>query len=143
MKKDLRTERRKLGDLGENVACSFLRNNNFEILDRNYLKKWGEIDIVAKKKGILRFIEVKTIRITSNSDVSRGTPVVKPSSLRGEAFRPEENVHPQKLKRLYRAIQTYLMEKNLDFDWQIDVVTVRLDMENRLARVEIIENIIL
>ena len=39
-----------------------LVKHSFKILDRNYRKKWGEIDIVAKKDNILHFIEVKTIQ---------------------------------------------------------------------------------
>ena len=60
------TEKRRLGDLGENIACSFLEKRGFEIIERNYLRKWGEIDIVTKKGGVVRFIEVK-------SGVTRGT----------------------------------------------------------------------
>jgi len=44
-----RTEKRKLGDIGENIACDFLKSRGFEIIERNYLRKWGEIDIVTRK----------------------------------------------------------------------------------------------
>lgn len=130
--KDL-TDKQRIGALGENIAGSFLRNRGFEILDKNYRKKWGEIDIVAKKKDVFRFVEVKTVKLSSTPNVSRET---------FGSYRPEENVHPQKLRRIHRAIQTYLLEKKIDADWQIDVVTVRLDMGKRLARIEIIENIV-
>ncbi len=122
---DNRTDKRRLGDIGENVACEFLERRGFEIIERNYLKKWGEIDIVAKKSNLLHFIEVKS--------VTHGTL----------GYRPEDNMHPWKLKRLSRAIQTYLLERRLDNDWQLDLVTVKIDQENRKARVEIIENIII
>jgi putative endonuclease len=122
---DSRTEKRKLGDIGENVACEFLQRRGFEIIEKNYLKKWGEIDIVARKDGVIRFIEVKSV-----SHVTMG-------------YRPEDNMHPWKLKRLSRAIQTYLLEKKLDCDWQLDLITVKIDQEKRKARVEIIENIII
>jgi len=127
------TDKQRIGALGENIAESFLRNRGFEILDRNYRKKWGEIDIVAKKKGVFRFVEVKTIKAGLPTNVSRET---------SDLYRPEENVHPQKLRRIHRAIQTYLLERKIDADWQIDVVTVKLDMGRRVARVEIIENIV-
>ena len=122
MTPDKRTEKRKLGDIGENIACEFLVKRGFKIIDRNYLRKWGEIDIVAEKEGILRFIEVKSVS--------------------ADTYRPEENMHPGKLKRLSRVIQTYLLSKKIDKDWQLDLITVRLDMKARLAKVEIIENII-
>jgi|SRR3989344_4084517 len=121
------TEKRRLGDLGENIACSFLEKRGFEIIERNYLRKWGEIDIVTRKGGVMRFIEVKSV-------VSRGT---------SDNYRPEENMHPGKLKRLARIMQTYLLEKKLDCDWQLDLVTVKMDEINRKARVEIIENIVI
>ena len=54
------SEKRKIGDLGENLCVKHLVKHGFKILDRNYQKKWGEIDIVAKKSGIIHFIEVKT-----------------------------------------------------------------------------------
>ncbi len=133
---DKRTAKRKLGDIGENIACDYLTRHGFEILDRNYLRKWGELDIVARKKGILRFIEVKSVScVTLPKDVSHVTK---------DSYRPEENVHPQKLKRLSRAIQTYILEKRLDnLEWQLDIVTVKIDEKARMARVEMLENIII
>jgi len=58
-------------------------------------------------------------------------------------YRPEDNMHPWKLKRLARAIQTYLLDRKLDCDWQLDLVTVKIDQQNRTARVELIENVII
>lgn len=122
---DKRTEKRKLGDIGENIACDFLKRRGFEIIERNYLRKWGEIDIVARKSNLIHFIEVKS--------VTHGT----------SGYRPEDNMHPWKLKRLSRAIQTYLLDRKIDCDWQLDLITVKIDLQNRKARVEIIKNIII
>lgn len=145
MKQDNRTYKRKLGDIGENIACDYLARHGFEILDRNYLRKWGELDIVARKKGVLRFIEVKSVScVTLPMDVSHVTLGHRPTGEAKDSYRPEENVHPQKLKRLSRAIQTYILEKRLDsFEWQLDVVTVKISEKDRMARVEMIENIII
>ena len=137
MKLDNRTEKRKLGDIGENIACGYLEKHGFEILERNYLRKWGELDIIAKKGGIIRFIEVKSV-----SCVTLPAEVIRVTSK--DSYRPEENVHPQKLKRLARAIQTYILEKRLDnMNWQLDIITVKIDQTNRKARVEMLENIII
>jgi len=122
---DNRTYKRKIGDIGENIACEFLVKRGFKVITRNYLKKWGEIDIVAEKQGILHFVEVKTVTDTLS-----------------DTYRPEENMHPGKLKRLYRVIQTYIMSRKVDQDWQLDLVTVRLNMRTRTARVMIMDNII-
>src|SRR5688572_16916868 len=123
MKLDNRTEKRRLGDIGENIACDFLKKRGVEIVERNYLRKWGEIDIVGKKVAIIHFVEVKSVTWETN-------------------YRPEENMHPWKLKRLYRAIQTYLLENRIDSDWQLDLVTVRINESTRKARVEVLENIV-
>lgn len=125
MKLDNRTNKRKIGDMGEDIACTFLEKHGFKIIERNYLRKWGEIDIVAKKGDIVRFIEVKTVSHVTNS------------------YRAEDNMHPWKLKRLARTIQTYLLHKKLDCDWQLDLITVQMDMSTHRARVEMIENIVI
>ncbi len=132
MKLDNRTNKRKIGDIGENIACEFLKRRGFKIIDRNYLKKWGEIDIVAEKETIIHFVEVKSVsHVTLDRRDGR------------DVYRPEDNMHPWKLKRLSRVIQTYLLEKKLDCEWQIDLVTVKIDLENKRGRAEIVENIII
>jgi putative endonuclease len=125
------SEKRKFGDLGERIAGEWLKNKGFSVLDRNYLKKWGEIDIVAQKGGVLRFVEVKTVR----KDLS-GVGEKK------DEYRPEENVHTKKLERLHRTIQSYLIEKNVTGNWQLDVVAVYIDELHKLAKVEMMENIV-
>jgi len=47
------------GKSSEDLACEFLLKNGCEILDRNFNSKFGEIDVVAKKDGVLRFTEIK------------------------------------------------------------------------------------
>jgi len=59
-----------------------------------------------------------------------------------DGFRPEENVHPRKLQRLYRAIETYLAEKNMENEWQLDVAVVYLDTVGKRAKVSFLENIV-
>ena len=133
---DKRTEKRRLGDMGENIACDFLKRRGFEIIERNYLRKWGEIDIIAKKSRLIHFIEVKCV-----SCVTLDEPALRLHS--GQVYRPEDNMHPWKLKRLSRVTQTYLLDRKLDCDWQLDLVTVKIDLQNRKARVELIENLII
>lgn len=130
-KPDQRTAKRKLGDIGENLACEFLTRRGFEILDRNYLKKWGELDIVAKKGDLIHFIEVKSVSCERLSDTNK------------DKYRPEDNMHPWKLKRLARVMQTYLLDKNLDLDFQLDLITVKIDEQHRKGRVDMLENIVI
>ncbi len=54
--------KQQLGDLGETLAAEHLRRKGYKIIERNYRTRLGEIDIVAKHKGVLVFIEVKTRR---------------------------------------------------------------------------------
>lgn len=130
------SEKQKIGELGEDIACKFLMKHKFEILERNYTKKWGEIDIVAQKESILYFIEVKS--------VSRNLEELKDDAVDLNSYRPEENMHPQKLRRLSRVVQTYLISKKLgNIKWQIDLFVVYIDINKRLARVKPIKNLIL
>ncbi|MDP2593426.1 MAG: YraN family protein [bacterium] len=126
-----------VGQLGEAVACRFLNEKHgFSVVTQNYRKKWGEIDIVARKDAKLHFVEVKT--------VSRDLSFEEGKDKRRHEFRPEDNIHFRKQQRLCRAIQTYLAEKRLNNeDWQFDAVVVLLDVENKKAKVYLEENIIL
>ena len=125
--------KRKIGDIGEGVVCRYLLKRGYTIFERNYLRPWGEIDIVAENRGILRFIEVKSISRVTNPGGG------------GSNMRPEENMHSAKIRRMHRAIQTYLLDKKIKENklWQIDLACVYLDFETRKARVELLENIVM
>jgi Holliday junction resolvase-like predicted endonuclease len=79
-----KTAKRQTGDIGEEVACKYLENKGFSVMERNYLRKWGEIDIIAQKdiNGAKRlyFIEVKTVSRESSVErihlegLSKGGP---------------------------------------------------------------------
>ena len=122
----------KIGELGEGVACNYLIKLGFSILERNYTKKWGEIDIIAQKGEKRYFIEVKSKSVSNLDFVS---DIIN---------RPEDNMHPMKLKRLRRVVETYLISQRLGYvDWQFDLLVVYLDIEGRKARVKRVENVIL
>src|SRR5665647_776954 len=116
MPKVFTSETQKIGELGENIATKFLVKQGYSILERNYTKKWGEIDIVCEKNRKIYFIEVKSV---SRSDLS----VVTRETL--DEYHPEDNMHPWKLKRMSRTIQTYMMSNKLDErEWQVDLLVV-------------------
>lgn len=64
------SKNKKIGDLGEDIAVIFLEKRGFQVIDRNYRKKTGEIDIVAHKDGFYYVIEVKTLKISVDKGVS-------------------------------------------------------------------------
>ena len=139
MPKVFTSEKQKIGELGENIAVKFLMKHNFSVLERNYTRKWGEIDIIAEKAGKLYFVEVKSVA-RENISAPDFTKNEKNSD-----YRPEDNMHPWKLKRLSRTLQTYLLSKNIseERDWQLDLLVIFLDMKNKKARVKVVSDIIL
>lgn len=142
MPKVFTSETQKTGEIGENIAVRFLVKHGFSILDRNYTKKWGEIDIIAEKNNKLYFIEVKSVsRETLNTFIPKS---YNDSDDRYE-HRPEDNMHPWKLKRLSRTIQTYLLSKNVDEEkeWQFDLLVVYICQKEKKARVKVVSDIIL
>lgn len=136
MSKVFTSKTQKTGEIGENIAVRFLVKHGFLMLNRNYTKKWGEIDIVAEKANKLYFIEVKSVSRETLNDVNHET---------SDDYRPEENMHPWKLKRLSRTIRTYLLsEKTSDEkEWQVDLLVVFLDMKNKKAKIKVVSDIIL
>ncbi len=155
------TPKQKVGSLGEELVAKFLMKQGYKVLDRNYRRPWGELDVVAERKGKIHFVEVKalsqnivsdeTAKTVSKSAVSSETSGRESalkyvqSKVRKDRFRPEDNVNSNKTKRLGRIIQTYLMEKHVsdETDWQFDVATVLIDGETKRAKINFIEGLIL
>ena len=118
-----KTKRQEIGRIGEDIAEIFLKKKGFELLARNFWKPWGEIDVVARKKNVIHFIEVKTSQTSSG-------------------YRGEENVHEKKLQRLERTIYSYLSQYDLEDDeWQLDVIAVALDVAEKKASVKWLQNV--
>lgn len=117
------TEKRKLGNRGEDIVVKDLQHKGFQIIARNYLKKWGEIDIIAVKAGRMHFVEVKTV------------------SKRGE-WKPEENVHSKKMKNLAKTIETFILEngERVPDEWQCDVACVYIEKDTPV--IEYLEDIV-
>lgn len=119
------TQRSEFGQWAECSVAQYLKEKGYLIVDRNYRKKWGEIDIIAKKEGILIFVEVKA----NKKEVA--------------GFEPENRVSPEKLRRMNRAIQTYLSAKKYlpEQEWQVDIVSLTLDRDRGVAKIKHFKNI--
>ncbi len=109
--------------MGENLACEYLKKLGFKILDRNYLIRGGEIDIVAIDKDQLVFVEVKT-RYSHDF----GLPI--------------ESITPWKMKSLLKTAQFYIQKINWrDKPYRLDFVSVDFASNPQKAEIELIKNI--
>lgn len=102
---------REKGDFGEARAADFLQDRGYTILDRNFHSRFGEIDIIAEKQGVLHFIEVKS---------GEGDPIYR--------------ITPSKLSKIIKTADIYMAKKRLDRDYCFDAVIVT-------EEIELIENI--
>ena len=122
---------KKIGMLGERIAISYLRKRGYRILDTNYENKIGEIDIVAKKSGVIIFVEVKAqdVQDMEYDEV-------------GARLYPERSVDRRKQHKLIKTAEYYLLEKDFDeeTDWQIDVIGVDLNESSRKADLRHLKN---
>ncbi|MCK4647911.1 YraN family protein [bacterium] len=99
-------ERQMLGQSGEEVAFEFLRKKGYRILEKNYKTLLGEIDIIARDKEQLVFVEVKSLSDTSY-------------------ILPQEMVNKRKQEQIIRVALSYLKAKGLeDADCRFDCVAV-------------------
>ena len=102
------------GKIGEDLACDYLIKKGYQILERNWGNKWGEIDIIARDKETVVFVEIKT-----KVGISFGTP--------------EEMVNPKKLAQIQRLASTYPLAKNNQL--RIDVVAVILKPDQNIQSI--------
>ena len=103
------------GRIGEDLACEFLESNGYRVIDRNFRKPWGEIDVIARDKDrTLVFVEVKTMA---------GCQTLK----------PEDNLTAAKLKKVQRTASLYAnAHPELVKDrkgWRVDLIAITLDPE--------------
>ncbi len=107
---------------GEDLASKYLAKIGYTIIERNFRKNNGELDIVATHKGILVFVEVKT----RTSD-QFGTPL--------------ESITPSKIRTITKTAQFYkLLHPKLPDSLRIDAIAVDLSIYNN-PKIEHIENI--
>lgn len=108
-----KTHNKTTGKIGEDLAVEFLKNKGFQILERNWNNKWGEIDIIAKDNQTYVFIEVKT-------------------KIGNEFGTPEEMVRPKKLSQIQKIATLYPHSKNSPL--RIDVLAIVLSPGLSLLR---------
>ncbi len=109
---------KQLGDEGERVAERFLKKKGYKIIERNYRTPIGEIDLIAKHRGQIVFIEVKT-----RQSLMYGTPI--------------DAVDQRKRRRLGNLALLYLKQNRL-YDTSVRFDVVGLTMKDGSYEVELI-----
>lgn len=119
------SKKRKFGDFGEKVAEKYLTSKGYKIIEKNYWKPWGEIDLIGKKNNLLVFFEIKT---RENRYLIYSLP--------------EQAVNQAKQNKLKKICYTYLSDKKYpaNQEWQIDIISIAVDKEKLKAKINHIEN---
>ncbi len=110
-----------LGEAGEKMAAEYLSEEGYRIIGKNVRYPWGEIDIIARDRDELVFVEVRTRSV-------------------GKLLPPECTVGPDKIKKLIRAARTWTEGKQYEGFWRIDLVAITLN-EGRKPIIEHIAGI--
>lgn len=122
----MKQNNRKTGNKGEEVAAEYLANKGYEILERNYREKYGEVDIVTRIKvkgeSYVVFVEVKT-------------------KTEGEYGEPWEMINRHKLKQITQMGHLWCLQNRYEGLLRIDVVGVWLNIGGEVERVEHWENV--
>ncbi|HZW61241.1 MAG TPA: YraN family protein [Candidatus Babeliales bacterium] len=114
------TPNKQLGTQGEELVVQFLESKGYTILERNYAKQYGEIDLIASKNDIIAFIEVKTRK--------------------QDYFDLEEVILPSKQRKIIAVAKAYLarQKKIIDAIGRFDVALVHGSGSH--ARINYLEN---
>lgn len=97
-----------IGKEGEKTAEIFLKRKGFRIIETNFSCNFGEIDIIAKRKDVMHFIEVKT-----RSSRNYGSPI--------------EAVTPYKVRHIVKTVQFYILIKQLEgMEVSLDVIEIEV-----------------
>lgn len=107
----------EIGKLGQKIAVKFLKKKNYKILAENIYFREGEIDILAEKNYILRFIEVKT-----RTNLKFGYP--------------EEAISKRKWEHLELAINKYIEKNNVNQEYRLEIISIILDFQNKKAHIK-------
>ncbi len=108
---------REFGVKGEDLACEYLKKNGYEILERNkHFSKLCELDIIAKIKNKIVFVEVKTRKTNAF-----GTPL--------------EAITKSKYQNIKTGVLTYVQEHNIS-DYQIDAIGITIYPELKIEHLK-------
>lgn len=116
-------KRKRLGNKGELVACTYLLKKGFEIIEKNYFSQYGEIDIIAKKDEQWHFVEVKT---RQNLD----------GVILGELLSGKQKIS------LNKTISVYLGKLDkVDISYQLDLLVILFKKKVNKAKIYFYEGV--
>lgn len=138
-------EHNEIGKLGENIAVRYIISRGFDIIERNFHVKGGEIDIIATKRSEnnskfhvkysnIAFIEVKTKKVSDFEYI------------KDAVFSPENNLTKSKRQRLLKAIKHYLAYKKIQegtLTIKVMAIIVFLETNSQQAKIKMYEDFIL
>lgn len=102
--------KKKIGNSGEDFAVRLLEDSGYIIVERNFWTKVGEIDIIARREGMLHFIEVKT-----RTQTDYGYPA--------------ESVTEEKQERIRKVAEIYMFQRRLYWkNVSFDVIEITANM---------------
>lgn len=103
------TYQRTIGIKGERIAAAFLLGKGYQIIEKNFYSRYGEIDIVAQDSGVIVFVEVKTRTNQTFGD-------------------PEASITHAKIERIQKAGLTWLQaHPESPDDWRIEAISIFID----------------
>lgn len=108
---------KKTGDKGEEIATNYLINLGYYILKKNFRSGKSEIDIIAKTKDFVVFIEVKTRTKHQNT-------------------MPREIISISQQKRIISAAHEYIIQNDIDEEARFDLITIKLDKNNTVDHIK-------
>lgn len=111
---------KKIGDIGEDAVCEYLKKIGYDIIERNFHSRYGEIDIIATKAEYMIFVEVKT---RNNRNY----------------INPCEFVDKRKQDKIMKTAVCYLQKFELDTAVRFDVAEVIYN-SNSVNEINYIEN---
>jgi putative endonuclease len=112
------TYQKRIGDEGEDFARQYLRARGYQILERNYHSRYGEVDLVAENDRCIVFVEVKT-RTSDRFGL------------------PEESVTPEKLEKINDTGLLWLQDHpEAPDDWRVDVIAIIMDKNQNVVDIQ-------
>ena len=160
--------RKFLGESGEDIACEYLQSKGFEILERNFRCKLGEIDIIAKLKIKNQKSKIKNLKSKILSKFKNPKEVVIFVEVKAKTGTgwgsPEEMVNKKKQDKIIKCAQYYLKTRNYvdshaeqrgiphksayslrqsAISWRIDVVAIEYDELGEAREIRHIENAVM